>query len=270
MRLSVSKSLMFLLIMLLVLFQQQPVSAAVRPGSSVDTAHVCLQATQRMEHKYHIKKHLLTTISSIESGRWNERDQQTLAWPWTVNAQGRGYFFDTKAEALRKIRELRAQGITSIDVGCMQVNLLYHGHEFSSIEKALDPARNVEYAARFLRDLYETNNHDWLKAAMSYHSAVPEKANAYRRKIVERFEIVKTAHKKDMNLTSRPRISMAKNDLLRQPKKLRAPRRNTVTARSLPRTVRQAQASKPSLDVKAWREAKLEEYRQQRLQARHY
>ena len=203
--------------------------------------------------KYNIKKHLLTTIASIESGRWNETEQKKLAWPWTINAQGKGYYFNTKAEAVQKVKELQKRGITSIDVGCMQINLSYHGQKFKSIEEALDPKHNVEYAAKFLTNLYENNNHDWLKAAMTYHSSVPEKANAYRKKIVKTFEIVKTAHKDDVDLASHPRT-------------LKAPK-NIITAKTVSK---KQQIVKGNFDVKAWREAKLEEYRIQKMLARKY
>lgn len=258
---------MFFLITLLLLLQ--PVTSSAAPRAYIpDTAHICSHTTRAMEKKYHIKQHLLTTIASIESGRWNERAQQKQGWPWTINAQGKGYFFNTKAEALQKIRELRAQGITSIDVGCMQINLLYHGHEFTSIEEAIDPAHNVEYAAKFLKNLYENNNHDWLKAAMTYHSSVPEKANKYRKKIVEAFEKVKTAHK-TLELTSRPTTKIS--TLSDKRKVSRAPSKNKreVLALSVNRPKRKAQISK-KIDVKAWREAKLEEYRVQKLLARQY
>ena len=266
MRFRVSKFLMFLLIMLLFIVQPLFVSAAPRV-ETIDTAHICLQATKKMERQYHIKKHLLTTISSIESGRWNEKAQQTLAWPWTINAQGKGYFFNTKAEAVQKVRQLQAAGVTSIDVGCMQINLLYHGKEFASLEEAFDPMHNVEYGAKFLTNLYENNNRDWLKAAMSYHSSVPEKARIYRRKIVERFEKVKTAHNDNyLELRDNKRHRLEPIKLKRPTLRLTAPK-NIITAKS--QRIK-AISSKQRQDVAAWREAKLEEYRMQKLLARKY
>ena len=41
----------------------------------------------------------------------------------------------------------RAQGARSIDVGCMQVNLLHHADAFASLEQAFDPVANARYAA---------------------------------------------------------------------------------------------------------------------------
>ena len=254
MRFFVSKKLMFLLIMLLILLQPLFVSATVNTNP-VDTAHICLHATQTMEKNYNIKKHLLTTIASVESGRWNEKTQQKQAWPWTINAQGKGYFFNTKAEAVQKAKELQAQGIKSFDVGCMQVNMLYHGKEFKSIEEAFDPMRNVEYAAKFLSNLYENNNHDWLKAAMSYHSTSPKKAQRYREKIVKTFETVKTAHN-DFNASLHAVNVAPEVPQVGIPEQISA-KKTTVNAEK-------------KLDVVAWREAKLEEYRLKKLLARKY
>ncbi len=266
MRVIVSKNLMFLLLMLLMLLQPLVVSAS-QLKEPTDTAHICLRATQMMESKHNIKKHLLTTIASIESGRWDEKRQQKLAWPWTINAQGKGYFFNTKAEAVKKARELKAQGITSIDVGCMQINMLYHGQEFASLEEAFDPMHNVEYAAKFLNNLYESNDRDWLKAAMAYHSSIPEKANVYRKKIVEAFEIVKSAHKNDNEpiLNVRPKVERLQVAELEKIKKLRVSKKTASNRSTVKKSVAQNK-----LDVKAWREAKLEEYRVQKLLARRY
>jgi len=244
------------------LLQPLVVSATVNTNN-MDTAHVCLNATQIMEKNYNIKKHLLTTIASVESGRWNEKSQQKLAWPWTINAQGKGYFFNTKAEAVQKVRELRAQGIKSIDVGCMQINLMYHGHEFKSIEEAFDPKHNVEYAAKFLTDLYEANNKDWLKAAMTYHSSSPKKAQRYRKKIVEAFEDVKTAHN-DMNASLFTTSSTSNINIKPQARELIKPKVASLKKQSA------AKSNNKKFDVAAWREAKLEEYRMQKLLARKY
>lgn len=178
MRRFVSKFLMFFVILLMLL---QPVRAEASQYFADDT-YACLNATKKIEKEYQIKKHLLTTISSVETGRWNEKEQQSLAWPWTINAQGKGQFFKTKAEAVKAIKKLQAQGVKSIDVGCMQINLSYHGKAFKSIEDALDPQKNVTYAAKYLKSLYLKKGKDWLKAAMAYHSTTPHKAQRYKKK----------------------------------------------------------------------------------------
>lgn len=91
------------------------------------------------------------------------------------------------------MKKLQAQGVKSIDVGCMQINLAYHPDAFKSVEEAFDPQKNAEYAAKFLKKLYKNNDRDWIKAAMAYHSSVPTKALRYKKKIVSAYELVKQA-----------------------------------------------------------------------------
>jgi hypothetical protein len=64
----------------------------------------------------------------------------------------------------------------------MQINLGYHGHAFTSVAEALEPAANVPYAAQFLRQLREETR-SWARATARYHSAQPERGQAYREKV---------------------------------------------------------------------------------------
>lgn len=221
----------------------QPVQAQVY-DAIVDDALVCRNATQKFENKYNIKEHLLTTISSVETGRWNEKYQQSLAWPWTINAQGKGMFFRTKAEAIRKVRELQKNGVKSIDVGCMQINLSYHGNAFKSLDEAFNPEKNVEYAAKFLTKLYDNKGEDWIKAAMAYHSSVPHKALRYKKKLVSAYEKVKMANLQNnsatnLNNTGKNKASYVKNTITKAKKNAR-------------------------INANAWRQQKLAEYRKQK------
>ena len=120
----------------------------------VDDNELCSLVAARMEGKYKIKPHLLQTISSVETGRWDYNKEKFFPWPWTINANGKGRHFNTKEEAVAAVKSLQAKGIESIDVGCMQISLKYHGNAFNSIEEAFEPEKNVEYSAKFLRKLY--------------------------------------------------------------------------------------------------------------------
>ena len=183
MRLFVSKILMFFVLLLMLI---QPVQAKAN-DLKVDDAYVCMQATAKIEQQYQIKKHLLTTISSVETGRYNEAKKQTLAWPWTINAQGKGRYFATKEEAVRAVKKLQAQGVKSIDVGCMQVNLKYHGKAFSSLDEAFEPEKNAAYSAQFLRQLYKRNKQDWTKTAMHYHSRNLRQGTNYKNRLEKHY-----------------------------------------------------------------------------------
>ena len=126
---------------------------------------------------------LLNAIGRVESGRTDPRDGVVKAWPWTINAEGKGTLYENKEDAIAAVNALRARGVTSIDVGCMQVNLAWHPDAFASLDDAFDPLTNVRYAARFLRALY-TETADWEIAAAYYHSKNPDLALAYQQKVL--------------------------------------------------------------------------------------
>jgi hypothetical protein len=100
-----------------------------------------------------------------------------------VNAEGRGYSFNTKGEAIAAVLALQARNVASVDVGCMQVNLMYHPAAFASLDEAFDPTANVRYAARFLGQLFAETK-DWNLAAAYYHSKTPERALSYQQKVL--------------------------------------------------------------------------------------
>lgn len=227
----------------------QPVQARAY-AEIQDDALVCMDATQKFEKQYQIKEHLLTTISSVETGRWNEKRQQRLAWPWTVNAQGKGSFFKTKAEAVREVKRLQAAGVKSIDVGCMQINLAYHPKAFKNVEEAFDPKKNVEYGAKFLKNLYSNKGNDWIKAAMAYHSSVPRKALRYKQKLDSAYEQVKEAFETNAPLFGKVGHKTAK--------KLVSQRTYATNKVKVEKNLENK--------ANAWREAKLEEYRQSKRQ----
>lgn len=135
----------------------------------VEGARQCTQYFPAEEQRNAIPSHLLAAISSTESGRWHSGLGLALPWPWTINVEGKGYYFDSKAEAIAKTTALMKAGQRSIDVGCMQVNLMHHPAAFASLEDAFDPSKNVAYAAKFLRANYNGSG-DWVKATAAYHS----------------------------------------------------------------------------------------------------
>lgn len=143
---------------------------------------MCAKATNRVERERKIPRQLLRAISKAESGRFNKERQAVMAWPWTVMAEGRGRYLDTKAEAIAEVEGLRARGVRNIDVGCMQINLMHHPDAFASLDEAFDPLTNVRYAASFLKTM-AANQGSWAKAAAYYHSQTPARYRVYRSKV---------------------------------------------------------------------------------------
>lgn len=158
-----------------------PAEAMVR-DERITGARECTRHFARQERLHGIPVHLLAAIANTETGRYHKGLGMLVPWPWTINAAGKGYFFNSKAEAIAKVREYQRRGVNSIDVGCMQVNLRHHAKAFPTLEHAFNPAHNVAYAAKFLRQNYESEG-NWAKAAAAYHSKTPKFGNRYLKKV---------------------------------------------------------------------------------------
>lgn len=144
---------------------------------------MCEVAIRQFEKKHGIPDKLLMAISLVESGR-NIPGRGMVAWPWTINANGKPYIFPTKSQAIAKVRQLQAQGVSSIDVGCMQINLKHHPTAFRNLEEAFDPYVNISYAANFLKQKKDTSG-SWHHAVGHYHSAVPHINAPYKSRVLK-------------------------------------------------------------------------------------
>lgn len=145
---------------------------------------VCMVETARYERREKIQTNLLTAISLVESGRYSAEYKTGVAWPWTVTASGKGNFLKTKDEAVALVKKLQSQGIKNIDVGCMQINLQYHPDAFKNLDEAFTPSKNVAYAAKYLKKLYDETG-SWGQAATRYHSKKAKNAFRYEDKLLD-------------------------------------------------------------------------------------
>ncbi|MEM9642038.1 MAG: transglycosylase SLT domain-containing protein [Pseudomonadota bacterium] len=145
--------------------------------ASAEVSAVCDAAGVRAARQTGVPVNVLRAVTRTETGR--ARDGKLAPWPWTVNMEGAGKWFDTRAEALAYVLQHHDRGARSYDVGCFQINYRWHGNAFPSIEAMFDPATNALYAAQFLQRLFaETGS--WPKAAAAYHSRTPKFANRYK------------------------------------------------------------------------------------------
>lgn len=140
---------------------------------------ICDSVAHMVSRETNVPISVLQAITRTETGRNVKGDLRP--WPWTVNMEGAGHWFNTEDEARAYVFRHFKRGARSFDVGCFQINYKWHGEAFSSIDEMFDPLENARYAARFLTSLYAELG-SWPKAAGAYHSRTPEYASRYTKR----------------------------------------------------------------------------------------
>ena len=150
--------------------------------AAADPADLCLSAARHASQESGVPYDVLAAIALTETGR--TRQGRLAPWPWTVNLEGKGHWFDGRAEAEAFSEQSYRAGSRSFDIGCFQINHRWHGEHFASIREMFDPLSNARYAARFLSQLYAEYG-DWTRAAGAFHSRNEEFAGRYRARFAK-------------------------------------------------------------------------------------
>jgi soluble lytic murein transglycosylase-like protein len=129
-------------------------------GSADDA---CEREMARAARSYGVPLGVLYAVGLTETGRGDSLR------PYALNIEGRSVYDVAKNDALRRFQQARLAGARMIDVGCMQINHHFHASSFASVEEMLDPAKNVDYAARFLQQL-KAREGSWTLAVARYHA----------------------------------------------------------------------------------------------------
>lgn len=148
--------------------------AAALAGSTSSAIHVipavaqpqsglCEREMMRASALYGVPLGMLYSVGLTETG--NRGSLQ----PYAMNVEGKAVFSNSAFEAIQKFEQASRSGARLIDMGCMQINHLYHREKFPSLESMLNPRMNVEYAARFLKEL-KGRHETWTMAVARYHA----------------------------------------------------------------------------------------------------
>lgn len=140
-------------------------------------SELCDAAAERAARETGMPRAVLLAIARAETGR--NREGALAPWPWTVNMEGAGRWFDSESGARAFVDSNLRRGAESFDVGCFQINFKWHGAAFESIDEMFDPLANARYAAAFLVRLHAELG-DWSLAAGAYHSRTEAHARPYR------------------------------------------------------------------------------------------
>lgn len=171
------------------------VASATCVQANADASAVCDNVASEAARRTGVPLSVLKAISLTETGR--KRGGALRPWPWTVNMEGEGHWFESADEARAYVYREYKRGARSFDVGCFQINYRWHGEAFRSIEEMFDPLANALYAARLLQGLHAEKG-DWGRAAGAYHSRTPEFANRYQARFERLYAGLAEASERDI------------------------------------------------------------------------
>jgi len=141
---------------------------------------LCDQAARIAAAEHSVPLAILQAITRVETAQGKTGDLRP--WPWAINIAGQGSWPATRHQAETMVRRAIAQGKSSIDIGCFQLNLRWHGDAFPDLTRMFDPLGNARHAARFLAQLHRQSG-DWRLATGRYHSTTPALAETYLTRI---------------------------------------------------------------------------------------
>ncbi|MCY6382382.1 transglycosylase SLT domain-containing protein [Hoeflea prorocentri] len=142
-------------------------------SASVAYASACERHIAAAAKRHGVPVGILYSVGLTETGR------KGSLHPYALNIEGKAVFARNLSEALKAFHAARRDGRTLIDLGCMQVNHYYHRDQFADLAAMLDPARNVDYAAKFLARL-RGRHESWTMAVARYHAG-PDNDPAQRK-----------------------------------------------------------------------------------------
>jgi soluble lytic murein transglycosylase-like protein len=134
---------------------------SVTTGASANGA--CEQEMTLAARRHGVPLGVLYSVGLSETGR------KGVLNPYALNIDGKTVLAADLRNAVARFSEAKSKGAKLVDLGCMQINHRYHGDKFASVEAMFDPAKNVDYAARFLKEL-RAREGNWTMAVARYNA----------------------------------------------------------------------------------------------------
>jgi soluble lytic murein transglycosylase-like protein len=141
--------------------------------AKADGSRPCEREMARAAQLHDIPLGILYAVGLTETGR------RGALHPYALGAEGQTVFANSVDEAVTSFEAMRQKGTRLIDLGCMQINHYYHAEKFTSVRAMFDPAKNVDYAARFLKELKQREG-SWTMAVARYNAG-PNNQPAQKR-----------------------------------------------------------------------------------------
>ena len=124
---------------------------------------------ERIANEVGLDPLLLYSVSISESGFAPTNKKVKQPWPWAVCSSQGSFFAASKKDAEIEVARLKKMGIKSVDVGLMQVNLLWHSNKINHKEM-FDPEINLRTGAKILKKALDSASGDLVTGIGRYHN----------------------------------------------------------------------------------------------------
>jgi len=141
----------------------------------------CTEHVLEAERELSIPRGLLLSIALVESG------QDGSPQPFAMNLDGKSVYSENADEAKSHLLDSKGRVRQNATVGCMQLSVQHHRSNFRPVERILDPAANVWYAARYLKRL-RADSGSWNVAIARYNGGSRSQQREYTCKIYQNLE----------------------------------------------------------------------------------
>lgn len=140
-----------------------------------------------------LDREIIRAIAFEESQRVDPGNDQTRPWPWTLNVQGQGIYYQSRAEAALALRDFQERGITNIDIGAFQINLRWNGDLARKPEDLLDPRVNLWAFAQVIRECISRVGKALPAVLSCYHTGQAGNAQGrrYASRVLRRYQTLK-------------------------------------------------------------------------------
>ncbi len=142
-----------------------------------DPAQICDAAAARASIATGVPLEALRSLSRADIGE--SKNDGLPHWPWTVNIEGKGVWFETENQARLYLYRHFWSGARSFDVGCFRINYRWYGASFSFVEDMFNADKNALCAAGLLKRLHAELG-SWDRAVGAYRSRTHSHAQRYR------------------------------------------------------------------------------------------
>lgn len=132
----------------------------------------CDRIVEQAAQRHNVPAGLMSAMSRALLAK-TDRPQMMPNSPWTISLGSNVVAYDSAAEMEAQLENLIMEGEEDLNLGCMQLNLIWHGDHFYSLQDMINPEHSAEYAASVLSDLHNEYG-SWQRAIRIFHGDTNE------------------------------------------------------------------------------------------------